>query len=173
MKIVKNMTLTNDESLNKYLLSCHEMTIELSHELLRAYVTNTITREELLMICNIYEVKRFAHQYTSSIAKNFILIDVHCDEFLHSEHASVRVLLAQLSYRLDILIHDESYLVRRTVAETGYSLSQLIFDSDENVRLTAMQHLKKIRHIDTNDELLEYENSLEYHHKLLSERSDE
>jgi hypothetical protein len=149
------------------------MTIELSHELLRAYVTNSITREELLMICNIYEVKRFARQYLSSIAKNFILIDVHCDEFLHSEHASVRVVLAQLSYRLDILIHDKSYLVRRTVAETGYSLSQLIFDENESVRLTAMQYLKTIRRIDTNDELLEYENSLEYHHKLLSERSDE
>lgn len=173
MKIVESSTLTSDESLNKYLLSCHEMTIELSHELLRAYVTNTITREELLMICNIYEVKRFARQYASSIAKNFILIDVHCDEFLHSEHASVRVVLAQLSYRLDILIHDKSYLVRRTVAETGYSLSQLIFDENESVRLTAMQYLKTIRRIGTNDELLEYENSLEYHHKLLSERSDE
>lgn len=173
MKIVESSTLTSDESLNKYLLSCHEMTIELSHELLRAYVTNSITREELLMICDAYEVKRFARQYTSSIAKNFILIDVHCDEFLRSEHASVRVVLAQLSYRLDILIHDKSYLVRRTVAETGYSLSQSIFDENESVRLTAMQYLKTIRRIDTNDELLEYENSLEYHDKLLRERSDE
>lgn len=168
MKIVKNMTLTNDESLNKYLLSCHEMTIELSHELLRAYATNTIAYEELITICDIYEVKRFARQYTSSIAKNFILINVHCDEFLHSEHASVRVILTQLSYRLDILMHDESYLVRRTVAETGYGLSQLIFDDNESVRLTAMQYLKE----EISDELLEYENSLEYHHKLLQERSE-
>lgn len=173
MKIVKNMTLTNDESLNKYLLSCHEMTAELSHELLWSYKMGSITYEELIEICEIYDVKRFAHQYPLTIAKNFIQAYVYRDEFLHSEHTSVRSAFAQLSYRLDVLIHDESAVVRKVVADTKYGLSQLIFDSDENVRLTAMQHLKKIRHIDENNELLGYENSLEYHRKLLSERSDE
>ena len=173
MKVVKNMTLTNDDSLNKYLLSCYEMTDELSHELLWSYKMGSITYEELIEICEIFEVKRFARQYPLKIAKNFIQAYVYCDDFLYSEHASVRASLAQLNYRIDILIHDKSAVVRKVVAETTYGLSQLIFDNDENVRLTAMQHLKKIRRIDTNDELLEYENSLEYHHKLLHERSDE
>lgn len=173
MKVVKSIALTNDESLNKHLLTCHEMTAELSHELLWSYKMGSITYEELIEICEIFEVKRFARQYPLTIAKNFIEAYIYRDEFLHSEHASVRAEFARLGYRLDIFIHDESAVVRKVVADMKYGLSQLIFDSDENVRLTAMQHLKKIRHIDENNELLGYENSLEYHRKLLSERSDE
>lgn len=149
MKVVESVKLTNDKSLNKHLLSCHEMTIELSHELSRAYVTNTITREESLMICEVYEVKRFARHYTNSIAKNLFLIDVCCDEFLHSKWASVRSELALLNCRLDVLMYDESDVVRKIVADTGYGLSKLIFDENESVRFAAKQHLKKIRHRDS------------------------
>lgn len=157
MKVVKSIALTNDESLNKHLLTCHKMTSELSHALLRSYVTRAITREELLMICDVYEVKRFARQYTNSISKNLFLIDVCCDEFLHSKWVSVRSELALLSYRLDVLMYDESDFVRKIVADTGYGLSKLIFDENESVRFAAKSYLNKIHQTDVNDELSKIE----------------
>ena len=136
-KINNNIPLSNNQILNKYILSYTEPDYrikELDCTFLR-YIVKTKNKELIdYIFTKYYKPETIINHKTYTIKELAISQGYFIDEFLKQNDSRINYTLVYYNYKHDILYKDSSHWIRRQIAQMGNYLKELSDDHSSMVR---------------------------------------